>query len=332
MKKISFLIPCHNEEANLDILYDTVSSFTTSTYEVRGDGGETVTLDMRDFEWEMLFVNDGSTDSTLSLLRQLSARDARVTVVSLSRNFGKENAMLAGLDITDADAVIIMDADLQEPIGIVPEMIYWWQKGYDDVYGRRIDRGPESWIRKRLSLSFYKLLDRLADIDTLPNVGDFRLLDRKAIRALISLRETQRYTKGLFCWVGFNKKGLDFVKVGRHAGKSSFSLIKLFNMAIDGITGYTTLPLRMAALAGTVVSFCAFVYLIFMFVKTLVWGETVTGFPTLICVILFLGGLQLLALGIIGEYIGRIFNEVKHRPPYIVESVTRNGISNDTPH
>lgn len=326
MKKISFLIPCHNEQGNVDPLYAALSKFMQSRYDVTGADGRTVVMDMAQFEWEIIFVNDGSTDNTLSLLRDVSTRDPRVVVANLSRNFGKENAMLAGLDLVDGDAVVIMDADLQQPIGIVPEMIYWWEQGYDDVYGRRIDRGPESWLRKKLSLSFYKLLDRMADIDTLPNVGDFRLLDRKAVRALISLRETQRYTKGLFCWVGFNKKGVDFVNAERHAGKSSFGFLKLFNMAIDGITGYTTVPLRMAALAGALVSLCAFVYLIFMFVKTLVWGETVTGFPTLICVILFLGGLQLLALGIIGEYIGRIFNEVKHRPPYIVDTLIRNGL------
>ena len=332
MKKLSFLIPCHNEQANLDALYSRLCDFVVSTTEIPvfSDNPEEVAsrlefMDMKDYEWEFLFVNDGSSDDTLPILTRLSEQDSRVTVVSLSRNFGKENAMLAGLDEIDSDAVVIMDADLQHPIGIVPEMIYWWRRGYDDVYGHRSDRGAESWLRKKMSLSFYKILDRLSDIDTLPNVGDFRLLDRKAVRALTSLRESQRYTKGLFCWVGFKKKGVDFVQADRLAGKSSFNFIKLFNMAVDGITGYTTFPLRIAALAGTLVSLLAFGYLIYIFIKTLIWGETVTGFPTLICVILFLGGLQLLALGIIGEYIGRIFNEVKHRPPYVVDRIIRRG-------
>ncbi len=213
-----------------------------------------------------------------------------------------------------------MDADLQDPIEVVPEMIYWWEKGYDDVYGKRASRGQESAMRKILSLSFYNMLKKMSDIDILPNVGDFRLLDRRAVRALTGLRETQRYMKGLYCWVGFEKKEVVFDRGDRENGKSSYKLAKLVNLAIEGITSYTTTPLRISTVAGIIVSLMAFGYLVYMFVKTLLWGEVVTGFPTLICVILFLGGMQLLALGIIGEYIGRIFNETKRRPPYIIES------------
>ncbi len=325
MKKISFVIPCHNEEANLPKLYDELDRFTRASYQVsvKETGTETGTthpVDMNVYDFEFLFVNDGSGDGTLAIMRELRKKDSKVSVVNLSRNFGKENAMLAGMDYASGDALVIMDADLQDPIEVVPEMIYWWEKGYDDVYGKRASRGQESAMRKILSLSFYNMLKKMSDIDILPNVGDFRLLDRRAVRALTGLRETQRYMKGLYCWVGFEKKEVVFDRGDRENGKSSYKLAKLVNLAIEGITSYTTTPLRISTVAGIIVSLMAFGYLVYMFVKTLLWGEVVTGFPTLICVILFLGGMQLLALGIIGEYIGRIFNETKRRPPYIIES------------
>lgn len=315
MKKISFIIPCHNEEENVVRLHSALERFTQETFEVND-----VRMDMKNFEWEFLFVNDGSKDDTLRALRNLRREDARVSVLNLSRNFGKESAMLAGLDYASGDAAVIIDADLQHPLEVVPEMIYWWERGYDDVYGERRSRGKESRIRKVLSLSFYRMLGKMSDIDILPNVGDFRLLDRRAIRALTQLRETQRYMKGLYCWVGFNKKAVEFDTADRQIGESNFRLTRLLNLAIEGITSYTTSPLRIATVSGLIVSLCAFIYLIYILVKTLVWGEVVAGFPTLICVILFLGGMQLLALGIIGEYIGRIFNETKGRPPYLIES------------
>lgn len=315
MKKISFIIPCHNEAENIDRLHEELAQFAAGTFEVNG-----VKLSMADYEWEFLFVNDGSTDATLAMIRKLRSEDPRVSVLNLSRNFGKESAMLAGMDYAGGDAVVIIDADLQDPLDVVPEMIYWWERGYDDVYGKRLSRGKESRIRKFLSLSFYRMLNRMSDIDTLPNVGDFRLLDRRAVRALTHLRETQRYMKGLYCWVGFNKKEVTFDRADRETGKSNYRFVKLVNLAIEGITSYTTSPLRIATISGLLVSIFAFIYLIYILIKTLVWGEVVAGFPTLICVILFLGGMQLLALGIIGEYIGRIFNETKGRPPYMVES------------
>lgn len=321
MKLITLLIPCHNEEKNIPRLYGELDSFTKTSYIVNIEGKEEQ-LDMTHFQWQLLFVNDGSIDHTQELLADLFAKDPeRVKVINLSRNFGKENALLAGMDYSDGDAVVILDADLQDPVNVIPEMIYWWQQGYDDIYGRRADRGKESHLRKTLSISFYKILQKTTDIDTLPNVGDFRLLDRRAVLSLISMRESQRYTKGLFCWIGYNKKEVMYRRQDRENGKSSYNLIKLMNLAIEGITSYTTAPLRISTIAGLIVSIMAFVYLIFILIKTLVWGEVVTGFPTLICVILFLGGMQLLALGIIGEYIGRIFNETKGRPPYIIENI-----------
>lgn len=321
--KISFIVPSHNEEKTLVRLHQKLDAFSRSRYMVpveADNGDDMVEMDMSRYEFEFLMVNDGSSDSTLSTMRTLREKDPRVAILSLSRNFGKENAMLAGMDYARGDAVVIIDADMQDPIEVVPEMIYWWERGYKDIYGRRIDRGPESALRKFLSLAFYRTMRHAGNVELPSNVGDFRLLDRSAVNALTRMREAQRFTKGLYCWVGFEKKEVAFNRAERTEGKSNYNLAKLLNHAIDGITSYTTTPLRISTIAGIIVSLSAFAYLIFMFVKTLLWGEVVSGFPTLICVILFLGGMQLLALGIIGEYVGRIFNEVKHRPPYIVES------------
>lgn len=324
MKKISFLIPCYNEEESLPELYAELSRFVKSkaTVSVAGDDGAIYdhNLDMTEYEWEFLMVNDGSRDGTLPLIEGLRKDDSRVSVLNLSRNFGKENAMLAGMDYFTGDAIIIIDADLQHPLSAVPEMIYWWEKGYDDVYGRRLSRGKESKLRKAMTMKFYDIMRRTSNIEILPDVGDFRLLDRRAVRAVTSLRESQRYTKGLFCWIGFPKKGVDFIQGDRKGGKSSFGFKSLLNLAVEGIVGYSTTPLRFSTIVGIVVSLLAFIYLAFIVLKTLIWGEPVAGFPTLMCALLLLGGLQLLALGIIGEYIGRIFNETKQRPPYIVES------------
>lgn len=321
MKKITVLIPCYNEQENLDALHRELSRFVGETFHVAPEGADPENIDMMDYEWEFLFVNDGSTDNTLPMLREMQAHDSRITVVNLSRNFGKENAMLAGIDNVAGDAVVIIDADLQDPLEVIPEMIYWWKRGYDDIYGQRMSRGKESIARKGLSQTFYRTLDKMCDIEITPNVGDFRLLDRKSIEALSDLRETQRYTKGLFFWIGFNKKGVKYNKNDREAGKSKYNFRKLSLLAIDGITSFTISPLRYAGILGIVISFFSFIYLAYFVIKTLIWGEEVTGFPTLITVILFLGGIQLLALGIIGEYIGRIFNEVKRRPPYIVDEI-----------
>ncbi len=322
MKKVTILIPTYNEEKNLARLKQELDAWTDSRCQHHEQSNQSGTEfpKMSQYDWEFLFVNDGSKDNTLSILYQLRKADERVTVLNLSRNFGKENAMLAGMDFALGDAVIIMDADLQHPVSAIPEMLYWWEKGYDDVYGQRKQRGKESWLRKKLSLAFYSLLQGTTRIEILQDVGDFRLLDRRVVDAIRSLRETQRYTKGLYCWVGYNKKEFLFDQTDRVEGKSSFNFRSLLNLAIEGITCFTTAPLRISSLLGFAVSLVAIIYLIYVLIKTIVWGDAVQGFPTLLCVILFIGGVQLIALGIIGEYIGRIFNETKMRPPYIVES------------
>lgn len=317
MKKITILIPAYNEELNLPRMIEALDRLATGRVRV-AEGRESA--DMTDYEWEFLIVNDGSRDNTLKVARELRENDPRVNIVNLSRNFGKENAMLAGFDFATGDAVIVMDADLQHPVETVPEMVYWWEQGYEDVYGLRRTRGKESWIRKNLSLAFYNLLQGTTRIEILQNVGDFRLLDRRAVDALRALRETQRYTKGLYCWVGYNKKEVLFDQGDREEGVSSFNFKSLLNLAIEGITCFTTAPLRISTVIGFLISLIALIYIIVIVVKTLVWGDPVAGFPTLLCVILFLGGMQLVAIGIIGEYIGRIFSETKGRPVYWAES------------
>ena len=307
-KKISILVPCFNEEQSLPLLYDALHK---------------VSVENPLYEWEFLFINDGSRDNTLSVLEQLRAQDEQCCYVDLSRNYGKEAAMLAGFDYVTGDAVVIMDADLQHPPHVIPQMITKWEEGYDDVYAQRITRGKESWLRKRLSLAYYKLLTKSSRIDVLPNVGDFRLLDRQCIEALKSMREQGRYTKGMYCYIGFRKAAVEFETQERIAGESSMNYRNLVHLAAEGIMSYTTAPLRWAAVFGTIISLVAFVYAIGILIKTLIWGDPVAGYPTLIVVILFLGGIQLLSLGIIGEYLGRVFNETKNRPVYFAR--TYNG-------
>lgn len=308
MKKVTLLIPVYNEEESLDSLYSALCVLLENSHP---------SLKAK-YDWEVILVDDGSSDKSLEKIRALNAKDPRIRYVSLSRNFGKENAMLAGFDRVTGDCMVIMDADLQHPIDTIPEMLAEWENGWEDVYGHRLSRGKESIFRKLFTKAYYSILNRSTRVDVLPDVGDFRLLDRKAVEAIRGLRESQRYTKGLYCWIGFKKKGVDFVTADRSAGRSSMSAGRLINLALDGITSYTTAPLRIATVLGFIVSLISICYMIYIVGKTIIFGEPIQGFPTIICTILFLGGCQLLALGIIGEYIGNIYNESKQRPPYIV--------------
>jgi glycosyltransferase involved in cell wall biosynthesis len=311
-KKVSLLIPCYNEESTLRLLYDELVKV----------------IDRNDrYEWEVLLVNDGSKDNTIAVIESLHRNDPRVCYVDLSRNFGKENAMLAGFDYVTGDCMVIMDADLQDPPSLIPEMLKYWEEGYDDVYAKRDNRGKESWLRKQCSLLFYKILAHSSRFDILQNVGDFRLLDRSCIDALTELRETERYTKGMFCWIGFNKKEIVFNRGDRVAGDSNWNFKSLLNLAIEGITSFTTAPLRLATLVGLMASIGAFCFFMFYFLKTLIYGDPVQGFTTLVSISLFMGGIQLLTIGILGEYIGRVFNETKRRPPYIAKRYNGNKVS-----
>ena len=304
MKIVSILVPCYNEAQSLELLYNEIVRVIST---------------LEDYRWEILFVNDGSRDNTMEVIKGLREKDGRISYVDLSRNFGKENAMLAGFDHTKGDAVIIMDADLQHPPAIIPEMIRKWEEGYDDVYAQRKTRGKESWLRKKLTKTYYRLLQGSSRVDVLPNVGDFRLLDRKCVDALCQMRESGRYTKGMYCFIGFKKTGVEFETQDRVLGESSMSYRKLINLALEGITSYTTAPLRWATFIGLIVSFFAFAYMVFVLVKAALYGDPVAGYPTLLTVILFIGGVQLLTIGIIGEYLAKVFVEVKNRPVYLIK-------------
>lgn len=309
MKTITILVPCYNEENSLDLFFDRLQG---------------VLENLREYKIEVLLVNDGSRDNTLAKMQKLHSENPSVSYLSLSRNFGKENAMLAGLDYAEGDAVILMDADLQDPPELIPEMIQEWENGYDDVYARRRSRMGETWLKKASAHYYYRLLQKLADIEIPADVGDFRLLDRQAVNALCSLREKQRYTKGLFSWIGYKKKELLFDRNPRAAGNSKMSFLKLFGLAVDGITSFSVAPLRLASVLGLLISSAAFVYLLFVVGKTLLFGDPVAGYPSMVSIILFIGGIQLIVLGIIGEYVGRIFYEAKGRPDYLVSEY--NGI------
>ena len=306
MKKVSLLIPFYNEQEVLPMLYDRVKTLIDSNSM---------------YNWEVLLVNDGSSDNSLCAVRQMHMRDSRFRYIDLSRNFGKEIAMLAGLDYVTGDCVVIMDADLQHPPELIPDMFKLWEDGYDDIYGKRNNRGNEPWLRKKLSLLYYRLLQKSTKVHVLQNVGDFRLLDRICVDALKSMRETQRYTKGMFQWIGFKKKEILFDQEDRIAGDSKWNYFKLIGLAVEGITSYTTSPLKIATVMGLIVSLCAFCYMIYIFFKALFIGDPVAGYPTIMIVMLFLGGVQLLSLGIIGEYVGRIFNETKNRPVYFIREI-----------
>ena len=311
MKLITILIPCFNEENSLDLLYERLRNMTSQ---------------LSRYRFQILLVNDGSKDNTLAKMQELHTKDSTVSYLSLSRNFGKENAMLAGLDFAEGDAVILIDADLQDPPELIPQMIDEWEKGYDDVYARRRSRAGETWFKKASAHWYYRILQKFADIDIPSDVGDFRLLDRQAVDALCSLRERQRYTKGLFSWIGYNKKELLFDREPRAAGNSKMNILKLFGLAVDGITSFSVAPLRLASVLGIIISTIAFVYLIFVIAKTLLFGDPVAGYPSMISIILFMGGIQLIVLGIIGEYVGRIFYESKRRPDYLVSEYNGNKV------
>lgn len=304
MKKITIIVPCYNEQEVLPALYERLQQVIDSLSE--------------SYCFEILLVNDGSKDQTLSVIKKMAKADRRISYLDLSRNFGKELAMIAGLDHANGDAVILMDADLQHPPEMIPVMLEYWQEGYDDVYTKRRNRLNESFFKRHITEAFYDFLKKVSKVDVPKNVGDFRLLDRRCVAALQLLRESQRYTKGLFNWIGYRKKEILFDCQPRAAGETKWNSVALINLAVEGITSFTTFPLKIATIFGFLISFISLFYMGFVIVNTLLFGEAVQGYPTLLSTILFLGGIQLIFLGVIGEYVGRIFNEGKNRPLYLV--------------
>ena len=304
MKTITLLIPVYNEESILPQLFKRLDEFTKNT---------------PNYQFEFLFINDGSTDKSFSIIAEQSKKDSRISYINLSRNFGKEIAMIAGIDHVKSDALVIIDADLQDPPEIIQEMISHWEDGYDDVYARRNNRQGETWLKKKTSQWYYRILQKSTNIPIQIDTGDFRLLDRRCIEALQKFRESQRNTKAIFSWIGYKKKEIFYDRDPRLSGQTKWNYRKLLNLAIDGITSFTTAPLRMATIFGFIISLIAFIWIIYLLVRPLFGVSTGAGYSSLMAVILFLGGVQLLSLGIIGEYIGRIFIETKNRPLYLIE-------------
>ncbi|MBC2103734.1 glycosyltransferase family 2 protein [Listeria booriae] len=314
MKQICILIPTYNEQEALPYLYERLNRITNQ---------------LTKYAFTFLFVNDGSTDDTLATIKKLQQQDYRVRFVNLSRNYGKEIAMIAGFDHACADATILLDADLQDPPEIIVQMLEYWECGYEDVYAKRISRKGETWFKKWSSKKYYEVLQKMATIDIPKDTGDFRLLDRKCVEALKEIRETQRYTKGLFSFVGFKKKEILFERDARVAGSTKWNYKKLFQLAIDGITSFSVAPLRLASIAGAGILVITMLTLLFIFIESIFLGRAPTGTMGIVTVILFLGGVQLISIGLLGEYIGRIFMETKNRPLYFVESHTEQVVYQD---
>ena len=298
------MIPAYNEEKVLPKLFNRLDKLSQNE---------------SNYLFEFLFINDGSKDSTMKLISEKSTIDNRISYINLSRNFGKERAMLAGFDYAKGDAIVIIDADLQDPPELIPNMISLWEEGYDDVYAKRESREGETWLKKATSKWFYSILDKISSIEIQRDTGDFRLLDRRVVEALKTLRESNRYTKGMFSWVGFKKKEITYKRDPRAAGETKWNYFKLFNLAIEGITSFTTSPLRISFIFGLLISSVAFFWILYLLIRPLFGVPTGGGYSSLMSVILFLGGVQLLAIGIIGEYIGRIFIETKNRPVYLIQ-------------
>ncbi len=304
MKKITLLIPAYNEEAVLDALFERLDKLSKTA---------------KNYSFEFLFVNDGSRDKTLEMIKAQAEKDARVSYINLSRNFGKEIAMIAGIDHVQGDAMVVIDADLQDPPELIPEMIKFWGEGYDDVYARRKSRKGETWLKKKTSELYYRVLQSSTSVTIQVDTGDFRLLDRRCIEALKQFRESQRNAKAIFSWIGYRKKEIFYDRDPRIAGETKWNYRKLVNLAIDGITTFTTAPLRIATVTGVAISAISFLYIIYLVIRPMFGVSTGAGYSSTLAVILFMGGVQMLFLGIIGEYIGRIFNETKNRPLYLIE-------------
>lgn len=310
---ISILCPCYNEEAALPLFFERVMAVMEKLGE----------------PFEIICVNDGSQDGTFEVLKTYAAADDRIKVVDLSRNFGKEAALTAALDFSKGDAVIPMDADLQDPPELIGVMIQKWREGYEMVLARRADRSSDFWLKRISALGFYRAHNAISCPHIPENVGDFRLIDRRAVDALGGLRESHRFMKGLFAWIGFKTFTLDYTREARSAGGTKFNCWQLWKLAVEGITSFSTAPLTIWFYVGSFTALGAFLYGLFIFLRTLILGVELPGYASQICLILFLGGLQLLGIGILGEYLGRTYIESKRRPVYVVRELYTKGKDND---
>lgn len=316
-RTLTVLVPCYNEQETLPILFERMSNLVDSK--------------PKGLILSLLFVDDGSRDDTRTLIRQYASTHSYVRYIFLSRNFGKEKAMLAGIHHTDTDGLVIMDADLQDPPELIPEMAKYWFDGYEDVYARRRSRKGESWAKKFTSHMYYRVLQKVSRVSIQEDTGDFRLLDRKCVDALKRLNESERNSKALFSWIGFRKYEFLYDRDARAAGNSKWKLGRLIHLALDGITSFTTAPLKLATWVGLGVSFLAIVYALVILFRTLAMGVDLPGYASTMIAILLLGGLQLLSLGIIGEYLGRVFMQTKDRPNYLIEESNFEDMQSNNP-
>ena len=309
MKKVTIIVPAYNEEESLPFLFERLEKLMNEN---------------TNYEFEILFVNDGSKDKTIDLIKEYREKDKRINYVDFARNFGKEIAMIAGLDYATGDCVIFIDADLQDPPELIPEMIKYWEEGYDDVYAQRRSRKGETWLKKFTSKMYYRVLQSLTKVPIQKDTGDFRLLDKRCVNALRKMRETGRNSKSMFSWIGYKKKAIFYDRDPRVAGSTKWNYAKLINLAIDGITSFTTSPLRISTYIAIPTFLALLVYFIYVIVKCIRLNVAIQAFQAIILLILFFAGVQILLFGIVGEYLGRIFNESKHRPLYLVNEY--NGI------
>nr|WP_297171631.1 glycosyltransferase family 2 protein [uncultured Agathobaculum sp.] len=311
MPKLSVVVPCYNEEAALPLFYREITR---------------VADEMAEVDFEFVFIDDGSKDGTLAELRRLAAADKRVRYVSFSRNFGKEAGMLAGLEAATGDFVALMDADLQHPPALLPALYRAvTEEGYDCAATRRVTREGEPPVRSFFARLFYKLINRISDTDIVDGACDYRLMRRAVVDAILSMHEYNRFSKGIFGWVGFRTKWVPFVNVERVAGETKWSFWKLFCYSLEGIVAFSTVPLALASVLGVIVCLAAFVFVMVVLIKTLIFGDPVDGWPSMMCGILFLGGVQLLCIGILGQYLAKTYLETKHRPVYLVRE-TEDGV------
>lgn len=309
MKKISLIIPCFNEEEVLGILYDELNK---------------VTNQMNGYEFEFLFIDDGSKDKTLSILKGFAEKDDRVVYLSFSKNFGKEAAMYAGFCNATGEYVAVMDADMQDPPSLLPEMMTYLESGeYDSVATRRVSRQGEPKIRSFFARKFYKLINRISDADIVDGARDFRLMKREMVDAIVAIGEQNRFSKGIFGWIGFKTKWLPFENVERAAGETKWNFWGLFKYSLDGIFNFSQAPLQIASFIGLLFTFISFIAIIFIMVRKFIWGDPVEGWPSLACIITFIGGVQLFCMGIMGQYLAKTYVEVKKRPHYIVAETNK---------
>lgn len=312
--ELSLVVPAYNEQEVLPEFHRRA----------------TAALQSLGLTYEIVYVNDGSGDATMQVLRGIQVQDCCAVVVSLSRNFGKEIALTAGLDHARGDAVVVIDADLQDPPELIGRLVDRWRDGHDVVYARRVRRDGETWLKRLTAHAFYRVIGGMSRVRIPEDTGDFRLLSRRAVEAVRSLREQHRFMKGLFAWVGYSQVAVDYERDPRAAGQTKWNYWKLWNFALEGITSFTIAPLKLATYVGLIIALTAFAFAGMIIFKTLMYGDPVRGFPTLMVTVLFMGGVQLLFIGVIGEYLGRIFNEAKGRPLYFVGELLQSGADGDS--